>query len=101
MINSKFPFASFGQIEQIQLGASVEINITVQIDHERTLSVGRHFLTIPAFVMYEQLVVNGAVRMFVSSVESVTVNFTVREGTKSVDIIFIISDPSQSSIMIV
>ena len=69
----------------------MEINITVQIDHERKLSVGRHFLTIPAFVMYEQRMANGAAKMFVGSVESVTVNFTVREGTKSVDMAFIIS----------
>ena len=69
----------------------MEINITVQIDHESTLSVGRHFLTIPVFVMYEQRVANGAAKMFVGSVEWVTVNFTVIEGTKSVDMIFIIS----------
>lgn len=41
--------------------------------------------------MYEQRVANGAAKMFVGSVEWVTVNFTVREGTKSVDMIFIIS----------
>ena len=81
----------FGQIEQIQLGASVEINITVQIDHKSTLSVGRHFLTIPTFLMYEQRMANGATKIFVGSVESVTVNFTVREGTKSVDMVSITS----------
>lgn len=60
----------------------MEINVTVQIDPESTLSVGRHFLTIPAFTMYEQRMANDATKMFVGSVESVTVNFTVREGTK-------------------
>ena len=69
----------------------MEINITVQIDHENTLSVGPHFLTIPTFIMYEQRMANGAAKMFVGSVESVTVNFTVREGTKPVDTVFITS----------
>ena len=82
----------FGQIEQIQLGASVEINITVQIDYESTLSVGKHFLTIPTFITYEQRMANGATKVYVGSVESVTVNFTAREGTKSVEMVFIISN---------
>ena len=91
MISNNFILHFSDQIEQIQLGTSVEINITVQIDHESTLSVGRHFLTIPAFVMYEQRVANGAAKMFVGSVEPVTVSFTVREGTKSVNMVFVIS----------
>lgn len=57
----------------------MEINITVQLDRESTLSVGRHFLTIPTFTMYEQRTANGATKMFVGSVEPVTVNFTVTE----------------------
>ena len=69
------------QVGQIQLGASMEINITVQIDPDSTLSVGQHFLTIPNFATYEQHVANGATKMFLGSAEPVTVNFTVREGT--------------------
>lgn len=75
-----FAVLSDTQIDQIPLGASVEINITVQLDRESTLSVGRHFLTIPTFTMYEQRMANGATKMFVGSVEPVTVNFTVTEG---------------------
>ncbi|XP_020603965.1 titin-like [Orbicella faveolata] len=78
-VTTPYPGEHNFEIEQIQLGASVEINITVQIDHKSTLSVGRHFLTIPTFLMYEQRMANGATKIFVGSVESVTVNFTVRE----------------------
>ena len=59
----------------------MEINITVQIDPDSTLSVGQHFLSIPTFFLYEQRMGNGTAKMFVGSAESVTVSFTVREGT--------------------
>ncbi|KAJ7327768.1 hypothetical protein OS493_026647 [Desmophyllum pertusum] len=78
-VSSPYPGEYHIQIGQIQLGSSVEINITVQIDPESTLSVGQHFLTIPTFTMYEQRMADGSTKMLVGSVESVTVNFTVRE----------------------
>ena len=68
----------------------MEINIKVQIDHERTLSVGRHFLTIPTFVTYEQRMANGATKMFIGSVESITVNFTVTEGTFTISFVVVV-----------
>ena len=73
-------YCYFSQTGQIQLGASMEINITVQIDPKSKLSVGRHFLSIPTHNIYEQRMAGGATKMSVGSVESVTVNFTVREG---------------------
>ena len=58
----------------------MEINITVQIDPGSTLSFGRHFLSIPTYIMYEQRMAGGASNKSVGSVMSVTVNFTVRES---------------------
>lgn len=60
---------------------SLEINITVQIDSRSELSTGRHFLAIPTYTMYEQRMADGAAKIFVGSVNPVTVNFTVKEGT--------------------
>ena len=58
----------------------MEINITVQIDPERALSAGQHFLSVPSFTIYEQRMASNATKMFVGSIEAVTINFTVREG---------------------
>lgn len=69
----------FHQIGQIQLAASMKINITVQIDPGGELSAGHHFLTIPTYTMYEQRMAGSAAKIFVGSVESVTANFTVKE----------------------
>ena len=70
----------FHQIGQIQLVASTKINIRVQIDPGGELSAGHHFLTIPTYTMYEQRMAGSAAKIFVGSMESVTVNFTVKEG---------------------
>ncbi|XP_078369723.1 uncharacterized protein LOC144653563 isoform X2 [Oculina patagonica] len=77
--SSPYPGEYHIEVGQIQLGASMEINITVEIDPDSTLSVGQHFLSIPTFAVYEQRIANGGTKMFVGSAESVTVNFTVRE----------------------
>ena len=70
----------FHQIGQIQLAASMKVNITVQIDPGGELSAEHHFLTIPTYTMYEQRMAGSAAKIFVGSVESVTANFTVKEG---------------------
>lgn len=75
-----FYFYCVWQIGQIQLGSSMEINITVQIDPEGALSAGQHFLSVPSFTIYEQRMASNATKMFVGSIEVITVNFTVREG---------------------
>ena len=71
----------FHQIGKIDLTSSMEINITVQIDPESKLPVGDHFLSIPTYVIYEKRIAGDATKVFAGSIESVTINFTVREGT--------------------
>ncbi|XP_068701761.1 uncharacterized protein [Montipora foliosa] len=78
-ITSPHPGEYRFKIGQIQLAASMEMNFTVQIDAGSKLSVGRHFLSIPTYTVYEQ---RNASQVFVSSVKPVTVNFTVRERVK-------------------
>lgn len=68
------------QIGEIQPGSSKQINITVQIDPKRVLSVGKYFLSVPSFILYEQRMASNAAKLFVGSIESVTLNFTVKEG---------------------
>ena len=59
--------------------ASVEVNITVQIDPGSRLSLGRHFLSIPTYTIYEQQNASNVSGVFVGSVKPITVNFTVKE----------------------
>lgn len=67
---------------QIEMEASVEVNITVQIDPGSRLSLGRHFLSIPTHTIYEQQKASNASGVFVGSVKPITVNFTVKECGK-------------------
>lgn len=59
--------------------ASVEVNITVQIDAGSSLSLGRHFLSILTYTIYEQQNASKASGVLVGSVKPITVNFTIKE----------------------
>ena len=71
------------QVDQVLVGTFWEMNITLQIDPEGSLSVGRHFLTIVSYTIYKQRMPGGGSETIVGPVESVTVNFTVDDGTEN------------------
>ncbi|PFX22649.1 titin-like [Stylophora pistillata] len=81
-VSNPYPGEYNIKIGEIQPVSSKQINITVQIDPKRVLSVGKYFLSVPSFILYEQRMANDAAKMFVSSIQSVTINFTVREDAQ-------------------